>query len=97
MANGKSDSHNSNENGDCETYFWNDVRGTVFKKDLTDAYEKMVQWKRNLLMMPSGATGKKYIEETTRLLKFWIQDSPRKSIALKAIHVMPSLLLQKPR
>ena len=35
-------------------------------------------------MMLSGATGKKYIEEITRLLKLGIQDSPLKSIALKA-------------
>ena len=47
-------------------------------------------------MMPSGATEKKYIDEVTRLLKLWIQDLPLKSIALKAIHVMPALLLQKP-
>ena len=48
-------------------------------------------------MMPSGAAGKKYIEEITRLLKLWIQDSLLKSTGLKAIHVMPVLLLQKPR
>ena len=46
--------------------------------------------------MPSGAAWKKYIEEITRLLKPWIQDSPLKTIALKAIHVTPVLLLQKP-
>ena len=77
-------------------YFWNDVRGTVFEKDLNDAYEKIVHWKRNLFMMSCGAAGKKYIEEITRLLKLWIQDLLLKSIALKAIHIMPALLLQKP-
>ena len=47
--------------------------------------------------MPSGAAGKKYIEEIiTRLLKLWIQDSPLKSIALKAVNVIPASLLQKP-
>ena len=35
----------------------------------------------DLLMMPSGAAGKKYIKEITRLLKLSIQDSPLKSIA----------------
>ena len=84
---GKSDSHDPSGNGDYETYFWNDVRGAVFEKDLTDAYEKIVHWKRNLFMMPSGVAGKKYIDEVTRLLKLWIQDSPLKSIALKAIHI----------
>ena len=69
---------------------WNSI-----EKDLADTYEKIV-WKRNLFMMPSGETGEKYIEEITRLLKLWIQDSPLKAIPLKAIHVMPTLLLQKP-
>ena len=53
------------------------------EKDLSDAYEKIVHWNRNLFMMLSGPTGKKYIEEITRLLKLGIQDSSLKSIALK--------------
>ena len=104
-ATDKSDSHDSNGNGAYETYFWKDVRATVFEKDLNDkiekihtnAYEKIIHWKRNLFMMPSGPAGGKYIEEITRLLKLWIQESPLKSIALKVIHVMLALLLQKPK
>ena len=42
--NDNSDSHDSNGNGDHETYFWNEVRGTEFEKDLADAYEEIVQW-----------------------------------------------------
>ena len=95
--NDNSTSHNSSEDGDHETYFWNEVRETLFEKDLTDAYEKIVHWKRNLFIMPSGAAGKKYIEEiTAALLKLWIQDSLLKKIAIKAMHVMPILLIQKP-
>ena len=37
--NDKSDYHDSNGNRDHENYFRNEVRGTVFEKDLTDAYE----------------------------------------------------------
>ena len=47
-------------------------------------------------MLPSGAAGKRYVEEVTRLMKLWIQDIPMKSVSLKAVHVMPALLLQKP-
>ena len=39
---------------------------------------------------------KNYIEEITRLLKLWIQDSPFETDALKAIHLMSTLLLQIP-
>ena len=31
-----------------------------------------------------------YIEEVTRLMKLWINDTPLRKIALKAVHVMPS-------
>ena len=32
----------------------------------------------------------------TRLVNSWVNDSPIKDVALKALHVMPALLLQKP-
>ena len=47
-------------------------------------------------MLPTGAAGKKYISETTRLINAWLNDSPLKYLAFKAIHIMPNLLLQKP-
>ena len=46
-------------------------------------------------MVPTGTSGKKFINETTRLFDQWTNDTPLKSIALKAIHIMPALLLQK--
>ena len=46
-------------------------------------------------MLPSGAAEKNYIEEVTRLMKVWINDTPLREIALKAVHIMPALLLQK--
>ena len=42
-----------------------------------------------------GAAGKNY-NDVARLLKLWINDTPLRNIALKAVHVMPALLLQKP-
>ena len=46
-------------------------------------------------MVPSKGDGKKFIKEVARLINLWTNDSPLKSIALKVIHVMPALLLQK--
>ena len=46
--------------------------------------------------VPSGVAGKGYMEEVTRLIKLWIQDTLLKSISLKALHVTPVFLLQKP-
>ena len=35
------------------------------------------------------------LEEVIRLMKLWINDTPLRKIALKAVHVMPALPLQK--
>ena len=47
-------------------------------------------------MLRSRAAGKNYIEEVTRRMKLWINDTPLRKVALKAAHVMPALLLQQP-
>ena len=47
-------------------------------------------------MLPTGNAGKKYIKEVTKLLNAWTQDTPLRSISLKAIHTMPALLSHKP-
>ena len=47
-------------------------------------------------MVPTGATGKKFIDEISRLLNLWSNNTPHKNIALEAVHVMPAILLQKP-
>ena len=66
------------------------MAGSTFKKDLNNGYEKTVHWKKNWFMLPSGAAGKRYDEEVTRLMELWIQDTALKSIPLKAVHVMSS-------
>ncbi len=59
-------------------------------------YEEVVFWKRNLFMLPSGKVGKEYVEECSRLINEWVNDGPLRLVAIKALMIMPSLLLQKP-
>ena len=40
--------------------------------------------------------GKKFNKEITRLINLWTDNSPLENIALKVIHVMQAVLLQKP-
>ena len=82
--------------GDQERFYWNKVAGSRFEALIHDAYEKIIQWKRNIFMLPTGASGMKYINETTRLFNLWVNNTPYELIGLKAIHVMSALLLQKP-
>ena len=75
---------------------WNQVEGKKFFSDLTTVYDRIVYWKKNLFLLPSGHAGKQFVKELTRIINTWTNDSPLRIIAMKAIHVMPALLLQKP-
>ena len=63
--------------------------------NLSQVYETVVFWGKNLFLLPSGKAGRKFIGEVSRLMSEWLHDSPLKDIAVKAIMMMPSLLLQK--
>ena len=77
-------------------YKWGTYQDYLFERNLSLAYEKIVYWKKNLFLLPSGQAGKSFIDEMSRLINEWIRESPLKDIAFKAIMVMPGLLLQKP-
>ena len=47
-------------------------------------------------MLLTGAAGKKFINEATKMINFWTDNLPLKLIAFKALHMIPALLLQKP-
>lgn len=79
----------------------NAVWGTLTYDDVnligSAMYEEIVHWRKNLFKLPSGASGKRYIRELTRLIDVWNSDSqPMCNIALKMSMVMPAVLLQKP-
>ena len=47
-------------------------------------------------MVSTGAAGKNMFHEISRLLNLSTRNTPLKNIVLKAVHVKPALLLQKP-
>ena len=59
-------------------------------------YQKVVFWKNNIFLLPSAKFGKWYIEETTRLINYWIPDSSLQDAVFKATMFMSNLLLKKP-
>ena len=62
---------------------------------LTCCYAEVVHWKRNLFKIPAGKAGNSFVKEITRLLRAYTEASVLESVALKAVMVMPHLLLQK--
>ena len=77
------------------TFAWGNVDGDTFSHSVTCCYAEVVHWKRNLFKVPSGKVGSSFVKELTRLIRAYADSSALESVALKAVMVMPHLLLQK--
>ena len=64
-------------------------------KDINIAYEQLPYWRKNLFSIPSGSLGKQILEEMTRLINGWCSNGPSRKHCMKALMILPSLLLQK--
>ena len=77
------------------TFAWGNIDGDTFSHSITCCYAEVVHWKRNLFKVPSGKVGSSFVKELTRLIRAYADSSALESVALKAVMVMPHLLLQK--
>ena len=75
---------------------WGTCTIQEFSDAIDDAYGQIVHWRPNLFMVPSGNSGKQFIENLTKLFTAYAQESSHESFAIKAAMTMPALLLQKP-
>ena len=75
---------------------WGDRDGAEFVKCVREAYNEVVHWRRNIFLVPSGKAGKDFVLELTRLFEAYASHSALESIALDAILLACTLLLQKP-
>ena len=49
-------------------YPWLQTGNTISSNTIDILYDKVVFWRKYLFLLPSGSCGKRYIDETTRLL-----------------------------
>ena len=75
---------------------WGEIDGRSLYEAIGKAYDEVVRWKQNVFSLPSGQYGKAFIKECTWLLLEYAEGSSLECVAIKALMVMPSLLLQKP-
>ena len=47
--------------GQAERFYWGEEKGSQVTKDISECYDKIVYWRRNLFMLPNGGAGKNYI------------------------------------
>ncbi len=77
-------------------FSWGPLEGSDFVHVVDCAYAEAVHWRRNVFLVPSGKSGNEFVRETTRLLRAFTNASAMEVVALKAVMLMPSLLLQRP-
>ena len=59
------------------------------------AYEEVVSWRKNMFDLPRGHTGKQFVANMNKLVISWINKSVKREYAMKALMIMPALLLQR--
>ena len=52
---------------------WGDNDGKTFTERVELIYDKIVYWKKNLFLLPTGKSGKLYIDESVKLLNSWVE------------------------
>ena len=77
-------------------FVWGEKEGDLFIREVNHAYNEIVYWRKNIFKLPSGAAGKLFIKESTRLLRAWNSKSAIRNTSIKCLMLMPALLLQKP-
>jgi hypothetical protein len=77
-------------------YTWGSQGADSFTCLVTQAYEEIVHWKKNLFVVPRGHAGEDFVRETARLFNEFSIGSPLEGVSLKCIAIMSHLLLQKP-
>ena len=66
-----------------------------FVLSISAAYEEVIGWRRNLFIVPFGSAGEGFVNELSKLISAFADGSELRSIAWKAVSVLPHLLLQK--
>ena len=77
-------------------FTWGSLEGEDFAQVLSAAYAEVVHWRRNIFCVPSGSAGKAFVLEVSRLIRAFCEGSAPETVAVKAIMVLPHVVLQKP-
>ena len=77
-------------------FSWGELDARLVIRRIQTAYEKVVHWRRNVFLVPSGKVGRSFVDELARLFKSYGEASALEPVALSATTVLCALLLQKP-
>ena len=74
---------------------WGDRDGDGFTALQDKVYEETVHWRPNVFEVPRGKIGSAFVKEVSRLIEAYNDATALESIAMKAVMVLPALLLQR--
>ena len=77
--------HNITVQLSTEIKIWGNLSIMDLQQIVSSTYEEGIKWRRNLFML----------HKCTRVILEWVNDGELQSIAIEALMIMPSLLLQK--
>lgn len=77
-------------------FMWSNVDGAIFARNALEAYEKIVKFRKNLFVLPTGKVSDEFIREHARLFRLTVSGNPHESTAQIAMAIMEHLLLQRP-
>lgn len=77
-------------------FTWGAIDSAKFTGLLDTTFHETAHWRRNCFRVPQGSAGKAFTNELARLFRAFAAGSALESVYLKAVTVLPSLLLQKP-
>ena len=63
---------------------------------ITNAYNEILRWKRNVFLVPYGKIGREFIDQVTSHINDWNNSSNNCHVSLKAALVLLGVGLQKP-
>jgi len=68
----------------------------MFVKTITNAYNEVVHWRRNIFKVCSARAGKSFVCELVHLFNAYTEGTTLESIVVTAAMTLPSIILQKP-
>ena len=77
-------------------FMWNNVDGATFTRSVTEAYEEVVKFRKNLFVLPTSKVSDEFVREHARLFRLTTPGNPCESTAQTAMAIMEHLLLQRP-
>jgi hypothetical protein len=66
------------------------------ENEIRECYTKAAQWRKNLMLIPSGAAGDSFIREISRLFYEFAEKGDQERFALMAVPLCCMLCLQRP-